>query len=236
MKKHEIGVGIYLAYRRQCEYVIGAFQDPTPSSVSMLQMAQKPLVKAISRTVPSAIDPFAIGRDVVGRIETIAREQMSGDFGAFLRRVGAQVVNSGKLRRHSRKAGQLPRDSVASALRMLRRRVYRFPATHHRVRFVLRQHVMKKGRAASRHSADENRLIDRFGGNGRRRPLRFLELEQISEKPQSVPPRYKPAECAEVRLILEAAQKNLERRFEAPLAEIRQSRLPLRQAHQFWRG
>src|SRR5215472_19251538 len=98
--KHQARIRIHRAKRAKGKDVIGAFEHPVSGDARlMLQVLQEALVKTIGVEVSSFIEPAAIARNMIGRIETQAREHMRGDLRALLRRGGIDRVHAPKLRR-----------------------------------------------------------------------------------------------------------------------------------------
>ena len=62
--------------------------------------------------------------------------------------------------------------------------------------------------------------------------FRIAQYEQIGQQTQGVPASGNPPKCAQIGLMLVAAQQRLQRRFKGPFAEIGQLRPLLRQADQ----
>src|SRR5437660_494293 len=89
MQKHEFRIGIDAADGIQGKDMIRRFQNPTAGTLR-LQMLEKAAMKAESIAMAVAVQPILIGGDAVGIVESQALENMGGDVGTFLRRIGKQ--------------------------------------------------------------------------------------------------------------------------------------------------
>jgi hypothetical protein len=97
----------------QGEQVFGAFQHPAwPRFVLELQELQEALVKPVAGQVTDDIrvEPVAIGRNVIVRIEAQAAKHVGGDFTALLRRGCLHRVQGAEFRRQPLERFQLARD------------------------------------------------------------------------------------------------------------------------------
>ena len=87
MHEDEARIGINFADRIECEDVIGAFQHPALSRLPVArEMLEEAAMKAIGFADGRRLEPGAIGRHVMRRVEAQAGEDMRGDLAAFLRR------------------------------------------------------------------------------------------------------------------------------------------------------
>ncbi len=80
--------------------MFGTLEHPTPITARLvLDMLQKALVKPIGLEMSGFVEPTAITRNAVSRVEAQAGKDMRRDFGAFLRRAGVDRVHAAKIRR-----------------------------------------------------------------------------------------------------------------------------------------
>ena len=84
MNEHEPRIGILGPDRIQREQMFGAFHDPAPARRLVLQMLQETTVELVGRRVAGPVHPVPVGRDLVGRVEAQAAEDMRGDLAALL--------------------------------------------------------------------------------------------------------------------------------------------------------
>src|SRR5215813_5379482 len=83
--KNDACIRIDSAKGGERKYVVGAFEHPlTAIRGLVLEVPQQSLVKPVGVEVPSLVEPAAIARDMVGRIEAQAGKDMRCDLGAFL--------------------------------------------------------------------------------------------------------------------------------------------------------
>src|SRR5262249_5416666 len=87
--EHQARVRVYRPYRGKREYMVGAFEHPAaPDRGLMLKVLKKAFVKAVRLEMSAFVEPVTVARDAVCRVEAQAGENMRGDLGTFLRRVG----------------------------------------------------------------------------------------------------------------------------------------------------
>src|SRR4029078_3296303 len=85
MHEHESRIRVDGADGIEGEQVLGTFHNPPPAAFLMLQVLKKTLVEQIGRQIASLIQPAAVGRYPIRRIEAQAAEHMRGDLAALLR-------------------------------------------------------------------------------------------------------------------------------------------------------
>src|SRR5215471_3311768 len=89
VNEHQARVRINRPDRGERKDVVRTFEHPAPTPGRlMLQMPQKPPVKAIGLDVAGFVEPATIARDAVGCVEAETRKDVRGNLGAFLRRCG----------------------------------------------------------------------------------------------------------------------------------------------------
>src|SRR5215831_10200175 len=109
VNEHQARVRINRPDRGERKDVVRTFEHPAPTPGRlMLQMLQKPPMKAIGLVVAGFVEPAAIARDAVGCVEAETRKDMRGDLGAFLRRCGVDRVHAPEIRREQCEQAQLP--------------------------------------------------------------------------------------------------------------------------------
>src|SRR5712671_3057166 len=78
--------------------MVGTFKHPTPNTARLvLEVLQKALVKPISLEMSGFVEPTAIARNAVSRVEAQTGKDMRRDFGAFLRRARIDRVHAAKV-------------------------------------------------------------------------------------------------------------------------------------------
>src|SRR5215472_11482464 len=86
VNEHQARVRINRPDRGECKDVVWTFKHPAPTPGRlMLQMLQKPPMKAIGLDVAGFVEPAAIARNAVGCVKAEAGKDVRGDFGALLR-------------------------------------------------------------------------------------------------------------------------------------------------------
>jgi len=100
MHEHQPGVGIDGSDRPQREYVLGAFQHPAVRGTVLYCKWLRNRRWNDSRQMPRhvGVQPAAVRRDVVIRVEPQAAKHMRGDLAAFLRGLRLQRMQCAELR------------------------------------------------------------------------------------------------------------------------------------------
>src|ERR1700751_3473204 len=99
MHEHQASIRIYRADRGKGEDVVGTFEHPAPIADRLvLEVLQKAFVKSIGVEMAVVVEPMAVARNTVGRVEPQAGKDVCGDLGAFLRRARADRVHTAKIR------------------------------------------------------------------------------------------------------------------------------------------
>ena len=210
--------------------MVGAFEYPVSGSPRlMLQVLQEALVKTIGVEMSGLVEPAAIARNMIGRIEAQAREHMSRDLGAFLRRRGIDRVHALEFRREHAEHAQLPGDSpwpqVGSSTRFVGRiGMDQLPDTRDEVRAIQRQKTVQEGGARARQPGDEDRPLDPLFEYFGRAPFFLAQTQQVGQKSHRIPARREAPEEAQVRLLAAGTQQILQRLLKRRGAEIDQPR------------
>src|SRR6516164_5186647 len=109
----------------------------------MLQVLQEALVKPIGVEMSSFIEPAAIARNMVGRIEAQAGKDVCRDLRTLLRRRSIDRMHAPEVRRehaeHTQLPGDTPRPEVGSSTGFVGRiRMDQLPDTRDEVGAILR--------------------------------------------------------------------------------------------------
>src|SRR5271166_6789867 len=111
MDEYDARIRIDRAERAEGKDVVGTFEHPAPSNrCLMLQVLQEALVKPIGVEVSGLIEPTAISRNTICRVEAQAGEDVRCNLGTFLRRRGIDRMHAPKLWRQHAEHAQLPGD------------------------------------------------------------------------------------------------------------------------------
>src|SRR6516162_326010 len=111
MHEHQTSIRVYCADRGEGEDMVRTFEHPAPIADRLvLKVLKKAFMKAIGVQMPGLVEPMAVARDTIGRIEAQASEDVRGDLGAFLRRDSVDRVHAAKIRREQTEQAQLARD------------------------------------------------------------------------------------------------------------------------------
>ena len=155
MHKDEARIRIDLLDLIEREDVVGAFQHPTVVRfAASIEIFEEVAVEAIGFEMPGRVEPCAIGRHMMRRIEAQAGEDMCVDLAAFLRRSRRDRVHRSKIRRESAKGFELAIDLADRACLILRitgdLRMDCLPTARHGVGHILDKQSMQKAGAAAR--------------------------------------------------------------------------------------